>query len=75
MRTKLTVISKITAEAIQTVLRREGYLNPYETLLELTRTNQKVTRDSITRFINSLDVSEEVRNELREITPFNYTGF
>lgn len=65
----------VVAEAIQTVLRREGYLNPYETLLELTRTNQKVTRDSITRFINSLDVSEEVRNELREITPFNYTGF
>ena len=65
----------VVAEAIQTILRREGYLNPYEALLELTRTNQKITRDSITRFINSLDVSEEVRNELREITPFNYTGF
>jgi len=65
----------VVAEAIQTILRREGYLNPYEALRELTRTNQKITRDSITRFINSLDVSEEVRNELREITPFNYTGF
>ncbi len=65
----------VVAEAIQTILRREGYLNPYEALLELTRTNQKITRDSITRFINSLDVSEKVRNELREVTPFNYTGF
>jgi adenylosuccinate lyase len=65
----------VVAEAIQTILRREGYPNPYEALLDLTRTNSKITKESITSFIESLDLSEEVKNELKEITPFNYTGF
>jgi len=65
----------VVAEAIQTVLRREGYPKPYEALLELTRTNGKVTEAVIHRFIDSLDISDAVKNELRAITPFNYTGF
>lgn len=65
----------VVAEAIQTILRREGFPKPYETLLELTRTNEKVTSDSIREFIESLDVSETVKAELRAITPFNYTGY
>jgi len=65
----------VVSEAIQTILRREGYLNPYEALLELTRTNQKVTRESINNFIEKLELDEEVKSELRAITPFNYTGF
>jgi adenylosuccinate lyase len=65
----------VVAEAIQTILRREGCQNPYEMLLELTRTNQKITDDSIINFIESLDVSDEVKEELKAITPFNYTGF
>ena len=65
----------VVAEAIQTILRREGYPNPYEALLDLTRTNTKITKDSIFSFIENLDLSEEVKNELKEITPFNYTGF
>jgi len=65
----------VVAEAIQTILRREGYPNPYEALLDLTRTNTKITKDSIISFIENLDLSEEVKNELKEITPFNYTGF
>ena len=64
----------VVAEAIQTILRREGYHNPYETLLELTRTNQKITADSIVDFIESLDISDDVKEELKAITPFNYTG-
>jgi adenylosuccinate lyase len=65
----------VVAEAIQTILRREGYPNPYEALLDLTRTNQKVTRESIISFIESLDISDIVKAELKEINPFNYTGF
>ena len=64
----------VVAEAIQTILRREGYPNPYEALLDLTRTNQKITFESITNFINSLDLNETVKAELKAITPFNYTG-
>ena len=64
----------VVAEAIQTILRREGYPNPYETLLELTRTNQKVTADSIANFIENLEISDNVKDELKAITPFNYTG-
>lgn len=64
----------VVAEAIQTVLRRENYPNPYEALLNLTRTNEKISRDSISRFIDQLDVSEEVKTELRKITPASYTG-
>ncbi|MCB9246090.1 MAG: adenylosuccinate lyase [Flavobacteriales bacterium] len=64
----------VVAEAIQTVLRREGYPNPYEKLKELTRTNSEITENSIRSFINDLDVSEEVRSELLLIRPENYTG-
>ena len=65
----------VVAEAIQTILRREGYPRPYEALLDLTRTNQKITHESITNFIENLDLSDEVKAELKAITPFNYTGF
>jgi adenylosuccinate lyase len=65
----------VVSEAIQTILRREGYPKPYETLLELTRTNQKITGESIRAFIENLDVSEQLKSELRAVTPFNYTGF
>jgi adenylosuccinate lyase len=65
----------VVSEAIQTVLRREGYPKPYEALLDLTRTNQKITAESIHNFIDSLDISEEVKAELRAINPFNYTGY
>lgn len=64
----------VVSEAIQTILRREGYPKPYEALKELTRTNEKVTHDTMTQFIETLDVSEAVREELRRITPFNYLG-
>lgn len=64
----------VVGEAIQTILRREGYPNPYEALKELTRGNQAVTRDTLLEFIGHLDVSETVREELRKITPQNYTG-
>ncbi len=65
----------VVSEAIQTILRREGYPNPYEALLDLTRTNQKITYESITKFIENLDLNENVKAELKAITPFNYTGF
>ena len=65
----------VVAEAIQTILRREGYPNPYEALLDLTRTNEKITSESITNFIESLDLKEDIKAELKAITPFNYTGF
>jgi adenylosuccinate lyase len=64
----------VIAEAIQTILRREGYPNPYEVLKELTRVNEKITKETIARFIDGLDLNAEVKEELREITPFNYTG-
>lgn len=64
----------VVAEAIQTVLRREAYPNPYEALKDLTRTNQKITADTMSEFIDRLDVTAEVRQELKNITPFNYTG-
>ena len=64
----------VVAEGIQTILRREGYPNPYEALKALTRTNEGITSDTISRFIDTLDVSESVRAELRAITPSTYTG-
>ena len=64
----------VVAEAIQTILRREGYPNPYEALKDLTRTNQQVNAVTIAEFVNSLDVSNSVKNELKRITPQNYTG-
>jgi adenylosuccinate lyase len=65
----------VVAEAIQTILRREGYPKPYEALLDLTRTNQKITSESILAFIENLEISETIKAELKAITPFNYTGF
>ena len=64
----------VVAEGIQTILRREGYPNPYETLKALTRTNEGITAETIARFIDTLDVSEAVKDELRAITPATYTG-
>ena len=64
----------VVAEAIQTILRREAYPNPYEALKELTRRNEKMTPSRILDFINGLDVSEEVKKELRAVNPYNYTG-
>jgi adenylosuccinate lyase len=64
----------VVAEGIQTILRREGYTNPYEVLLNLTRTHEKITREKISAFIDSLQVSDEVKKELKSITPSNYTG-
>jgi len=65
----------VVAEAIQTILRREGYPNPYEALLDLTRTGQVISKEAIHSFIDNLDVSATVKEELKAITPFNYTGF
>ena len=64
----------VVAEGIQTILRREAYPNPYETLKALTRTNEGITAETIARFIDTLDVSESVKEELRAITPSTYTG-
>jgi adenylosuccinate lyase len=64
----------VVAEAIQTVLRRENYPNPYESLKNLTRTNEKIDAVSIAKFIETLDVSAEVKRELKNITPENYVG-
>ena len=64
----------VCAEAIQTVLRREAYPNPYEALKALTRTNSAITAESIANFIDGLDVSEDIKAELRQITPHSYTG-
>lgn len=64
----------VVAEALQTILRREGYPNPYETLKALTRTNSKITRESIAEFIDTLDISDELKKQLKQITPANYTG-
>jgi adenylosuccinate lyase len=64
----------VVAEAIQTILRREAYPNPYEALKALTRTNQKMTEQTIHEFIQGLDVSDDIKEELMAITPSNYTG-
>ena len=64
----------VVAEAIQTILRREGYPKPYEALKDLTRKNEKITKDSIWRFIDGLNLSDVIKQELKEITPYNYTG-
>ena len=65
----------VVAEAIQTILRREGYEKPYETLKNLTRTNSTVNAQSISNFIDTLNVSDKVKAELKSITPHNYTGY
>lgn len=64
----------VVAEAIQTILRREGYPNPYEALKGLTRTNEAITQKSIHEFIGTLDVSDDIKAELKKITPGNYLG-
>lgn len=64
----------VVAEAIQTVLRRESYPKPYEALKDLTRTNTHITQASLVEFINGLKISEEIKKELKNITPHNYTG-
>ena len=64
----------VVAEAIQTILRREGYPNPYEALKELTRTNSVINAESIASFIDTLTVNDTIKTELKAITPSNYTG-
>jgi adenylosuccinate lyase len=64
----------VVAEAIQTVLRREGYANPYEALKSLTRKNEKITQKTMHDFIDSLDIKKELKDRLKTISPFNYTG-
>jgi len=64
----------VVAEAIQNILRREAYPNPYEALKGLTRTNEKINKNSIANFIDTLDVSDVIKDELKQITPSNYTG-
>jgi len=64
----------VVAEALQTILRREGYPKPYEALKDLTRTGDKITKDSIHQFIDNLDLTDDLKLELKRITPFNYTG-
>ncbi len=64
----------VVSEGIQTILRREGYPNPYEALKGLTRTNSEITEKSISEFIDTLHISDEIKTELKKITPLNYTG-
>lgn len=64
----------VVAEAIQTILRRENYPNPYEALKELTRNNKRIFKDDLHQFIDSLDISNDLKVELKQISPFNYTG-
>ncbi|WP_036155025.1 adenylosuccinate lyase [Maribacter forsetii] len=64
----------VVAEAIQTILRRESYPNPYEALKGLTRTNEKINKNSIANFIDTLEVSDNIKSELKQISPSNYTG-
>ena len=64
----------VVAEAIQTILRREGYPNPYEALKELTRTNEIINQEAIHRFVDQLEIDSKIKAELKTITPFNYTG-
>ena len=64
----------VVAEGIQTILRREGYPKPYEALKALTRTNAHITHEAIADFIETLNVSEEVKKELRALSPMTYTG-
>ena len=65
----------VVAEAIQNILRREGFPKPYEALKALTRGNNKITKTSIQEFIDTLDISTEVKSELKGITPQNYVGY
>ena len=64
----------VVSEAIQTILRREGYSNPYEIMKELTRNNQKIDKESLHRFIDDLKIDDTIKKELKQISPYNYTG-
>ena len=64
----------VVSEAIQTILRREGYSNPYEIMKELTRNNQKIDKDSLHKFIDDLKIDDTIKKELKQISPYNYTG-
>ena len=64
----------VVAEAIQTILRRESFPNPYEKLRDLTRKNENISAESIRDFVNDLDVPQEIKKEILKITPENYTG-
>ena len=64
----------VVAEAIQTILRREGFPKPYEALKGLTRKNEAVTQNTVHAFVDTLSISEDLKNELKQITPSNYTG-
>lgn len=64
----------VVSEAIQTILRREGYPNPYEALKNLTRTHEQITQKSISEFVDTLEISDKLKTELKAITPFNYVG-
>ncbi len=64
----------VVSEAIQTVLRREGVKEPYELLKKLTRTNEKVTQQAVNTFVDGLDISKDLKRELKAITPFSYIG-
>ena len=64
----------VVAEAIQTILRRENYPKPYEALKELTRTNNVINKEAIQKFIDTLNVSDKIKQELKQISPENYTG-
>lgn len=64
----------VVAEALQTILRREGYANPYELLKKLTRTNKKLDKETLHYFIDTLEIEQRIKDELKKITPYNYTG-
>ena len=64
----------VVAEAIQTILRKEGFPNPYEALKELTRTNSTINKEAIHKFIEKMEINEKLKTKLKTITPFNYTG-
>jgi adenylosuccinate lyase len=64
----------VVSEAIQTILRREGYSNPYEIMKELTRSNERINKNSLHEFIDKLDIEDNIKNELKQISPYNYTG-
>jgi adenylosuccinate lyase len=64
----------VVSEAIQTILRREGYKNPYEVMKELTRKNSKIDKDFLHTFIDKLKINDKIKKELKQISPYNYTG-
>jgi adenylosuccinate lyase len=64
----------VVSEAIQTILRREGYENPYEVMKELTRKNSKIDKDYLHTFIDKLKINDKIKKELKQISPYNYTG-